>query len=152
MGTIGAVLTRLAALAVVACSVIGLAACGSTDSQVTVGPPVSGAGAGGGAGGDGPGTTDGGVGDCAQILKTYLSLASTALRGKDAAKSAEKTLEGIRGDLPNALQADLQVVADAFGDIASKGVVRGAPSLATHEFLEANGNILGYLRHDCLPG
>jgi hypothetical protein len=147
------VLARLAAVAVVACSVIALVACGSTDSQVTVGPPVSGAGAGGGGGGgDGPGTTDGGVADCAQILKTYLSLASTALRGKDAAESAENTLEDIRNDLPSGLQADLQVVADAFGDIASKGVVRGAASLTTHEFLEANGNILGYLRHDCLPG
>jgi hypothetical protein len=135
----------------VACSVIGFAACGGSDSQVTVGPPVAGGGAGGG-GGDGPGTTDGGLGDCAQILKTYLSLATTALQGKDAAASAEKTLEGIRDDFPSALQADLQVVADAFGDIASKGVVSGARSLTTHEFLEANKNILGYLRHDCLPG
>jgi hypothetical protein len=74
------------------------------------------------------------------------------VRGKDAAASAQKTLEGIADDLPPALQHDLEVVADAFGDIASKGLVRGAPSLTTHDFLEANKNILGFLRRDCLPG
>ena len=61
-------------------------------------------------------------------------------------------MEGLADELPDDLQDDLAVVADAFGAIAEQGVVEGGRELATSEFREANENILGYLRDDCLPG
>jgi hypothetical protein len=133
-------------VAIVATFVMTIAAC-ANESHVTVEPPPS-------------ETTDRGTGgtstsdlhDCAAILKAYASLASTALRGKNAAKHAQETLDGIKDDFPAALQSDLKVVADAFGSIAANGIVDGAKALTTHEFLEANKHLLGYLRHDCLPG
>ena len=44
------------------------------------------------------------------------------------------------------------MVADAFGQIAAKGVVDGASALTSSRFVKANQHILDYLRHDCLPG
>ena len=133
----------------------GLVACGS-DHSVGVRPPTSGATGGGEpsgtAGGGGPSATDGGLADCGEILKAYGQLAATAAKGKDAAASAEKTLDDLATKLPADLQDDLAVVADAFGQIASKGVVDGASALTTSEFVKANEHILGYLRDDCLPG
>ena len=61
-------------------------------------------------------------------------------------------MEGLADELPEDLQDDLAVVADAFGAIAEEGVVDGGSELTTSEFREANQNILGYLRDDCLPG
>jgi hypothetical protein len=133
---------------------LGLAACGGDESHVTVAPSHAGGGSGGGSGGGEPSDTraDGGLADCAEILKSYGSLAVTALKGKDAAASAEKTLKDLEGKLPADLRDDLEVVANAFGAIAEKGVVLGAKELTSGDFLEANKNILGYLRTDCLPG
>jgi hypothetical protein len=130
----------------------GLVACGSDQGNVGVRPPSSGAtgepsGTAGGSSG-----TDGGLADCGEILKAYGQLATTAVKGKDAAASAEKTLDDLATKLPADLQADLAVVADAFGQIAAKGVVDGASALTSSEFVKANEHILGYLRDDCLPG
>jgi hypothetical protein len=122
-----------------------MAACSGNESHVAVGPPSAASDAG-------SGSSSGGLRDCGAILKAYGSLAATALRGKDAAKRAQETLDGIKDDFPAALQSDLEVVAEAFGTIAAKGIVSGAKALVTNEFLEANKHILGYLRDDCLPG
>jgi predicted small lipoprotein YifL len=133
---------------------LGLAGCGSDGDSPLVAPPATGEDAGGSGGGSGTDDSivDGGLGECGQILKTWLSLATTAFQGQDAAKSAQDTLEGIKDDLPEDLQDDLQVVADAFGALADDGIVQGAQELTTSEFRDANENILGYLREDCLPG
>ena len=133
----------------------GLVACGSDQGNVGVRPPssgVTGEPSGTAGGGSGPSGTDGGLADCGEILKAYGQLATTALKGKDAATSAEKTLDDLATKLPADLQADLAVVADAFGQIAAKGVVDGASALTSSEFVKANEHILGYLRDDCLPG
>jgi hypothetical protein len=74
------------------------------------------------------------------------------VKGKDAAASAQKALDDLATKLPADLQGDLAVVADAFGQIAAKGVVDGASALTSSEFVTANEHILGYLRDDCLPG
>jgi hypothetical protein len=92
------------------------------------------------------------VADCAEILKAYANLAVSALKGKDAAASARDTLNGLKSKLPSDLQGDLTVVGDAFGNIAENGVVSGSAALTSSEFVEANKNILSYLRDDCLPG
>ena len=135
-------------------AVAGLVACGSDHGSVNVRPSASGAQGepSGTAGGSGPSATDGGLADCGEILKAYGQLAATAVKGKDAAASAEKTLEGLAAKLPADLQGDLAVVAHAFGQIAAKGVVDGASSLTSSDFVTANEHILGYLRDDCLPG
>ena len=73
-------------------------------------------------------------------------------RAQDAPAAAQETLDGLSSDLPQDLQDDLAVVGEAFGAIAEDGVVRGASALTTSAFIEANENILGYLRNDCLPG
>jgi hypothetical protein len=133
----------------------GLVACGSDHGSVDVRPPSSG-GTGEpsdtAAGGSGPSGTGGGLADCGEILKAYGQLAATAVKGKDAAASAEKTLDDLATKLPADLKGDLAVVADAFGQIAAKGVVDGASALTSTEFVTANEHILGYLRDDCLPG
>jgi len=131
----------------------GLVACGN-DHRVGVRPPTSGVTGepSGTTGSTGPSGTDGGLADCGEILKAYAQLAASAAKGKDAAASAEKTLDDLAAKLPANLQDDLAVVADAFGQIASKGVVEGASALTTSEFVKANEHILGYLRDDCLPG
>ena len=134
---------------------VGLVACGRDQGNVGVRPPGSGATgepSGTAGGGSGPSGTDGGLADCGEILKAYGQLAATAVKGEDAAASAEKTLDDLATKLPAALQADLAVVADAFGQIAAKGVVDGASALTSSEFVKANEHILGYLRDDCLPG
>jgi hypothetical protein len=130
----------------------GVAACGGDESHVTVAPSASGGDGAGGGGEPSDTRADGGLGDCAEILKSYGSLAATALKGKDAAAAAEKTLKGLEGKLPADLRDDLEVVANAFGAVAEKGVVLGARELTSSAFVEANKNILGYLRTDCLPG
>jgi hypothetical protein len=132
-------------------TIAGTAACGSDGGRVTVRPHESGASGAGEPSGTSP-VTSGGVADCGQILKTYGQLATTALKGRDAAASAEQTLAGIANELPADLQGDLAVVADAFGQIASKGVIDGASALTSSAFVTANRHILGYLRDDCLPG
>jgi hypothetical protein len=134
-------------------AVAGLVACGS-DHSVGVRSPTSGVTGepSGTNGGSGPSATDGGLADCGEILKAYAQLAATAAKGKDAAASAQKTLDDLAAKLPADLQDDLAVVADAFGQIAAKGVVDGASALTTSEFVKANEHILGYLRDDCLPG
>lgn len=133
----------------------GLVACGSDQGNVGVRPPSSGATgepSGTSGGGSGASGTDGGLADCGEIFKAYGQLATTAVKGKDAAASAEKTLDDLASKLPADLQGDLAVVADAFGQIAEKGVVDGASALTSSEFVKANEHILGYLRDDCLPG
>lgn len=125
----------------------GLVACGSDHGSVGVRPPTSSA-----TGEPGGTAADGGLADCGEILKAYGQLATTAVKGKDAAASAEKTLDDLATKLPADLQGDLAVVADAFGQIAAKGVVDGASALTSSEFVKANEHILGYLRDDCLPG
>jgi hypothetical protein len=141
------------ALAVVAAG--GLVACGNDRPEVTIGVPGTGGSGGsgdqGGAGSDGGGS-GGGLARCGEILRAYGDLAATAIQGEDAAVNAQETLEGLADELPEDLQDDLTVVADAFGTIAAEGVVAGASALTTSEFREANENILGYLRDDCLPG
>jgi hypothetical protein len=140
------------ALAVVAAG--GLVACGDDGPDVEIGVPGTGDGSGGepgGTGSDGSGGS-GGLARCGEILRAYGSLAATAIQGEDAATNAQETLEGLADELPDDLQDDLAVVADAFGAIAEQGVVEGGRELATSEFREANENILGYLRDDCLPG
>ena len=133
---------------------VGLVTCGSDHGSVDVRPPSSG-GTGepsGTASRSGPSGTGGGLADCGEILKAYGQLAATAVKGKDAAASAGKTLDDLATKLPADLQGDLAVVADAFGQIAAKGVVDGASALTSSEFVKANEHILGYLRDDCLPG
>jgi hypothetical protein len=136
----------------------GLVACGNDHGRVSVRPPSSGANgepsgtAGGGSGSSGSSGVGGGLADCGEILKAYGQLAATALKGKEAAASAEKTLDALAAELPADLQDDLAVVADAFGQIAAKGVVEGASALTSSEFVKANEHLLGYLRDDCLPG
>jgi hypothetical protein len=145
------------ALAVVVAG--GLVACGGDDGpDVEVSAPGTGSGGSGDSGGEPSGTgsegsgSEGGLGRCGEILRAYGTLAATALQGEDAAANAQETLEDLADDFPDALQDDLSVVADAFGAIAEQGVVDGASELTTSEFREANENILGYLRDDCLPG
>ncbi len=121
------------------------AGCGSSSAHVDIGAPASGPSA------TSP-TTSSDLGDCGTILRTYLSLVATAAKGQNAAASAEKTLDGIKTKLPADLQSDLAVVADAFGEIADKGVAEGVKALRTSEFKQANEDILHYLRDDCLPG
>jgi len=137
--------TKRATVAGVAAVLLVVAGCGGSSSHVgistpTTSPPVTSP------------TTGGGLADCATILKTYLSLASTAVKGQDAAASAQKTLNGIKSELPASLQNDLSVVAKAFGTIAAQGVANGLKALTTDEFKTANENILRYLRNNCLPG
>ncbi len=105
-----------------------------------------------GTGGSGGTSGAGGLAECGEILRAYGNLAATALQGQDAAAAAQDTLDGLSSDLPQDLQDDLAVVGEAFGAIAEDGVVRGASALTTSAFIEANENILGYLRNDCLPG
>jgi len=148
----------LAIALAVAVPAVGLAACSSS----------GGVGIGAGPSGTGPSitlpdvtlpdvslpdlTVPGGLKDCATILATYVRLAVTAVRGKEAAASAQKTLNGIKKKLPPQLQADLTVVANGFGAIASQGVTAGRKALTAPAFKKANQNILSYLRDDCLPG
>jgi hypothetical protein len=154
--------SRLRLLAVALAVVAGsLVACGNDRPKVEIGVPGTGGsgesdGSGDGQSGTGSGSgqadSGGGLARCGEILRAYGSLATTALQGEDAAANARKTLEGLADELPEDLQDDLAVVADAFGQIADEGVVRGASALTTSAFREANENILGYLRDDCLPG
>ena len=110
----------------------GLVACGSDHGRVGVRPPTSGVtGEPSATGGDaGPSATDGGLADCGEILKAYAQLAATAVKGKDAAASAEKTLADLAPKLPADLQDDLAVVGDAFGQIAAQG--RGRRRVRAH--------------------
>jgi hypothetical protein len=156
VGTIAGVsaLARSALLALVLpVAVAGFGGCGGDHGTVGVRPPSSSAtgepSANGGTGGT---AGDGGLADCGEILKAYAQLATTAVKGKGAAASAEKTLADLAAKLPSDLQGDLAVVADAFGQIAAKGVVDGASALTSSKFAKANEHILGYLRDDCLPG
>jgi hypothetical protein len=140
------------ALAVVAAG--GLVACGNDRPKVEIGVPGTGGSGDSGSepSGTGSGGGSGGLARCGEILRAYGDLAATAIQGEDAAANARDTLEGLADELPEDLQDDLTVVADAFGTIADEGVVQGASALTTSEFREANENILGYLRDDCLPG
>ena len=134
-------------------------ACGDDRPDVQIGVPGTGGGGDSGSGGepggtgsDGTGSGGGGLARCGEILRAYGNLAATAVQGEDAAANARETLEGLADELPEDLQDDLTVIADAFGTIAEEGVVQGASALTTSEFREANENILGYLQDDCLPG
>jgi hypothetical protein len=136
---------RRVAVTAAAAVLLVVAGCGGSSSHVGISTPATSPPA------TSP-TTQGGLSDCATILKTYLSLATTAVKGQDAAASAQKTLNGIKSELPTSLQNDLAVVANAFGAIAEQGVANGLQALTTTEFKTANENILRFLRNDCLPG
>ena len=64
------------------------------------------------------GSTDGGLTDCGGHPQGLRQPGHHGLKGKDAAAAAQKTLDGLKSKLPDDLQDDLTVVADAFGTIA----------------------------------
>ena len=109
----------------------------------------------GGGGGDGPGHD--GPGGLAGLRRHPEDLPEPGLHGGAGQGRGGVGPEDARrhqGRLPERpCRAICQVVADAFGAHRLEGRrARARDALTTHEFMEANKNILGYLRHDCLPG
>jgi hypothetical protein len=90
--------------------------------------------------------------DCVGLAGTYAGLAFSVIGGPDAAAEAQPVIDELRPRLPEDLQDDLDVVADAFTRIVEDGVLEGIGALADSDFQEANGNITDYLQENCLGG
>lgn len=90
--------------------------------------------------------------DCVGLAGTYAGLAFSVIGGPDAAAEAQPVIDELRPRLPEDLQEDLDVVADAFTRIVEDGVLEGIAALADSDFQEANGNVTGYLQENCLGG
>jgi hypothetical protein len=87
--------------------------------------------------------------DCIEQAADYASLAMLALGGEDPDSMANTALDQLRSSLPEDLRDDLQVVADAYRQVAEQGIGAGVDALASPEFDRANSAITQYLARNC---
>lgn len=89
------------------------------------------------------------MGDCLDLAASYSSLYLEALGGADGAKDAQAKAKEMKSQLPDDLHDDIDVVADAIGEVADKGIVNGSDALSTSEYEDANTAITDYLTKEC---
>lgn len=87
--------------------------------------------------------------DCFQLAATYSSLYLEALGGEDGARDAQKKAEELKDQLPDGLHEDIDVVADAIGEVAEEGLLSGSAALETPEYQEADRAITDHLQEEC---
>jgi hypothetical protein len=91
----------------------------------------------------------GNLDECMTVAATYAGLAMSALGGEEAAKEALSQLDELKTELPSDLEDDLDVIAEAYGEVADKGIIDGADALDSDEFNEADANIQAWLEETC---
>lgn len=91
----------------------------------------------------------GNLGECMEAAAAYAGIALSALGGEDAAKDAEKALEGMKANLPDELHDDLELVANAYATMAKEGLIEGGEAVDTPEFNEASERISDYFDKEC---
>ncbi len=93
-----------------------------------------------------------GLGDlegCIGMATAYSSLYLEALGGEDGARDAQKTAEALKDELPSDLHDDIDVIADAIGQIAEEGLLNGSDAFETPEYKEADAAVTKYLQEEC---
>jgi len=166
----------LPALALVAALV--LSACGSGGGTITAtGEPQPAAGSGsggtdesgsgsdaGGSGSDGSGsegsggvddTTDltipdlGDSGACVALGLAYASSAAAAIGMTEDVDQLSQEFEQYKGEVPEELRDDLDVVEQAFATMQQDGLLAGGEAMSSPEFEQAQANIEAYLNDNC---
>jgi hypothetical protein len=91
----------------------------------------------------------GGLGNCLEIGAAYASVHLNALGAGDEQTRAEleKTLDQLKGELPDDIRDDLQVIAD--GIARSKNLVEVGEFFDSEEYTKANANIERYINEQC---
>lgn len=159
----------LPALALVAALV--LSACGSGSGTITATgepQPAAGSGSGGtdesGSGSDGSGsegsggvddTTDltipdlGDSGACVALGLAYASSAAAAIGMTEDVDQLSQEFEQYKGEVPEELRDDLDVVEQAFATMQQDGLLAGGEAMSSPEFEQAQANIEAYLNDNC---
>lgn len=88
-------------------------------------------------------------GDCVDLLTNYVKLQAETFGGASGAADAQREAENLKGQLPEELHDDLDVVATAIGEVADGGLTGGTAPLETPEFKEADSNINAYFDQEC---
>lgn len=113
-------------------------------------------GSSGGSSSGGDSSTDrldlsdlGGFGNCVEIGAAYASVHLNALGAGDEQTKAEleKTLDQLKGEVPDDVRDDLQVIAD--GIARSKNLVELGEFFDSEEYTKANANIERYINEQC---
>ncbi|WP_334143916.1 hypothetical protein [Rhabdothermincola sp.] len=91
----------------------------------------------------------GGFGNCVEIGAAYASIYLNALGAGDEQTKAEleKTLDQLKGEVPEDVRDDLQVIAD--GIARSKNLVEVGEFFDSEEYTKANANIERYINEQC---
>jgi hypothetical protein len=99
------------------------------------------------------------LGECMEVSFAYAGLALASLGGamggeelSDADMAELKdTIAELQGDLPNDIQDDFAVVADAYNELFEKGWTSGdaQAALESDEFTEASENVQAYIDELC---
>ena len=89
------------------------------------------------------------MGDCLEIAAAYGSLYFEALGGADGAEAALQKAEELKSVLPEDLYDDIDVVAEAIGEIAEEGLFSGSEALDSPEYQAADQAITEYLNEQC---
>ncbi len=89
---------------------------------------------------------------CLNLASAYASLYLEALGGEDGAAKAQKTAEELKGQLPSELHDDIDVIADAIGQVATKGVINGSDALNSPEYNDADAALTKYFEQECGAG
>lgn len=87
--------------------------------------------------------------DCLEITAAYGSLYFEALGGADGAEAALQKAEELKSVLPEDLHDDIDVVADAIGQVAEEGLFSGSEALDSPEYHAADEAITEYLAEQC---
>lgn len=89
------------------------------------------------------------LGDCMEIAAAYGSLYFEALGGADGAEEAQRKADELKSVLPEDLHDDIDVIADAIGEVAEQGIVDGSEALSSPEYQAADQAINDYLAEQC---
>lgn len=165
--------TATAVASLLLATTLPLYGCGSGGGEITAkGEPVTVDGGGSESGGTGGGSSgsggieDGGsseplptlpdmsdipgaTSDCIAVGLAYAATAAGAIGMTSEVDDLNRQLEDMKGEIPEELLDDLQVIEDAFAVIESDGFIAAGQAMNTPEFEQAQANIETYLNENC---
>jgi len=89
----------------------------------------------------------GDFGNCMEVGAQYASVLMAVLGGDEAMQQAMDDLDAIKGEVPEDIQDDLDVIASGLAD--TNGIIEAGEFMDSDEYKEADKNITAYLEETC---
>ena len=94
----------------------------------------------------------GDLGDCADLGLAYSQLVIIAFTSEDPAAEIDAVIDELKGQVPDELRDDLQIVADTFADAGDGGILDATGAMSEPEFSAANEAITNWISTQCAGG